>query len=266
MPVSNGNGDGSAIQKVERARHHLECFEAEVDEFVLGPHKPYEVTVEVKSDGAGNEVEVHTFRTLAQPSLTLSLIAGDTIQNARSALDHLIYQASLAHTPNLSAEQRREAGFPIAKLVRDFNPRQISAIAPDIVTFVEALQPYHGRHPDRHPLAQLRYLANMDKHQTIHLMYAEIGAVALFPGRQMKGPVRLSAPGVGSGPRLLKDGAVITTAVRETPGKMQVTPSPTVRIGFTEGHLWHGRGAVGLLRELVDYVDNTVVRPGLALL
>jgi len=266
MPIFNRDGERSTIEKVKRARYHVESFEAEVDKFLQGPSKPYEVTVDVQVDDSGNEVEFHLFKALTRPSLMLSVIAGDAIQNTRSALDHLVFHASLAHTPGLSKDQRREAGFPIATLVRNLNPRQISAVAPGLVTFIEALQPYHGQDPARHPLARLRDLSNTDKHQALHLMYTEIAAVALFPGRQMKGPVRLSAPGVGSGSRLLEDGAVITTAVRETPGKLQVTPSPTVRIGFSDSHMWHARGAVGLLGELIDYVDYTVVRPCLAMI
>jgi hypothetical protein len=267
MPTSDRNGNGSAVQKVERARHHLESFQTEIDEFLEAHLKPYEVIVDVETNEAGNEVEIHRLRVLRRPPVALSVIAGDAIQNARAALDHLVFQASTAHTPTMSKDQQREVGFPIARLVRDFDPRQISAVAPEVVTFIQGLQPYHAKDPDRHPLLRLRDLSNIDKHRTLHLMFAEVAAVALFPGRQMKGPVRLSAPGVGSGQRLLEDGAVITTAVRETPGKMQVNPSATLHIRFAEPrNTWHARGAAGLIREIVDFVDSQVVTPCLALM
>ena len=60
---------------------------------------------------------------------------------------------------------------------------------------------------------------------------------------------------------LLKDGAVIATAVRETPGKMQVKATATPRISFGEIKLWHLGGAAGMMRDLVDFVDNNVIIP-----
>jgi hypothetical protein len=250
----------SAGVKLLRARHHLASFESEASGFLKGPPIPYGIDVQVE-EGEDGEREVHVFRALASPPPELNAIAGDVIQNARSALDHLVYQASLAHTRHLNSEQRREAAFPIATSVRDFSGRGLGAVAPVVVSAIEALQPYHASDLGSHPLARLKRLSDLDKHRHLHLVFTEVAATALFPGKSMKGPVRLTAPGAGAGPKLLEDGAVIATAVRDQPGVEKLAPSVTPRIGFHDTQFFHIRGASGLLREILEYVEDQVVGP-----
>jgi hypothetical protein len=120
-------------------------------------------------------------------------IIGDVVHNLRSALDHLIWQLTLAngHTPPAVIPLRRKdpdykwrrIGFPIYI----FDPRRrypsgrripwrreppdsLWGVRPALRTDIQRLQPFtHGKNATKEPLAILEEFWNTDKHRHLHL-------------------------------------------------------------------------------------------------
>jgi len=76
----------SAIQKLERANHHISDVERQFTAFVS--EKPHRFSVQ--TDPKTGEVHVRV-RFLKQPPSILALIIGDAVHNMRVALDHMIW-------------------------------------------------------------------------------------------------------------------------------------------------------------------------------
>jgi hypothetical protein len=102
--------------------------------------------------------------------MSLSLKAGEVLHQLRSALDHM---ACLLIRKG-GGEVTTKSQFPIER-VRPAKPRdharleqQIAGMPDGAKTMIESWQPYHlGTNRDRHWLAMLKKLNNLDKHQAL---------------------------------------------------------------------------------------------------
>lgn len=105
----------------------------------------------------------------AEPPLYLGVIVGDFLHNLRCELDHLIWQLVLLN----GGEPTRHHQFPISDTQADFEghkQRRLAGLVPEQIAAVEELQPYRIDEEARwHPLAVLRDLSNIDKHQRVHV-------------------------------------------------------------------------------------------------
>lgn len=126
------------------------------------------------------ETKTHTARAqiIVSPAwIDWGLRFGEAVQNARSALDHAVWQLVI-----LSGNDPRKhrAQFPICSSgvtywskTKDGRPstrdRDLAGVAERYRAVIDAAQPYRGRHsPQDHALSGLSYLSNVDKHQVIH--------------------------------------------------------------------------------------------------
>ena len=118
-----------------------------------------------------------TFRLKAEPVPTeISFMVGDVLHNLRSALDHLVWQLTIANgnTPDLFPLARKsnwaKIQFPIADTPEGFAKSaasQLWGVSPECRDFIEGWQPYKtATQPgDVSILWVLRELSNVDKHR-----------------------------------------------------------------------------------------------------
>ena len=216
--------------KVERARKHLAEFEDDASKFresylyVVGPKKNPETG------------KRHIDKPVKVPvaSFTLIAVAGDVIQNLRSALDHLVYQLVLVGSPGV--EPSKEVGFPICDSARSYEiakVRKLKGVRSEAISKIDSIKPYKDGNDD---LWKLHKCNNIDKHRAL----LTIGYDYLMRGVGFNGEfwVITDAP--------LFDG-IYPAEVDKSP---QLTISKTL-----------GKDIVPLLpmlHQLVDYVDNLI--------
>jgi len=157
--------------KAARAREHLETLSAETDAF--GKDEPVRLVSSFDRDTATHVVNAK-IREPDQPRW--GLLLGDFAQNARAALDHLVWQLVLlsGNTPGL------ENAFPIATTCTAYRgspegrrmslrERGLKGVDDNYRPAIDAVQPYLlAEDPASHPLAGLQWLSNIDKHRVIH--------------------------------------------------------------------------------------------------
>lgn len=107
----------------------------------------------------------------------IALIAGDCLNNLRTALDHLVWQLVLRE----DAQPRDRHCFPIYETRAEFinrvetpvrrgkkdSPLYGIPLGGDVWTLIETAQPYHCPEPKADELAVLARLTNFDKHRTL---------------------------------------------------------------------------------------------------
>jgi hypothetical protein len=152
--------------KIERAKKHLIDLEAACRVFL--DSKPYKVAH--KRDAQTRQVTYYLASVDSTP-LPLSAIAGDAINNLRSALDHLAQQLYLVGTG--ASAYRDQTSFPIARSGKEFKAmfegkeqrRKTFGMRDDAVDAIRALEPYdRGKGQD---LWTLHRLNNIDKHRLV---------------------------------------------------------------------------------------------------
>lgn len=107
---------------------------------------------------------------LPKPPLRLSVIIGDFLFNARSALDHLVMQLVLLQ-PHTAPGVRNM--FPICSTPKSFadalKARRLHGIPDKARTLIESLQPYSSGNESLGTLADLH---DIDKHRMLNLTTA----------------------------------------------------------------------------------------------
>jgi hypothetical protein len=152
--------------KLDRANKHIECFRLNLEAFLKQDPAPFGFRPEERP-GAGEAVEHILYAVVRKhPPRELALLIGDAIQNMRTALEYLAYE--------LSSPRARKSGntsFPIFSDECEFKVKglpRIKTIKGDERTFIERVQPYAAsKVPSDDPLAILRRLSNLDKHQLL---------------------------------------------------------------------------------------------------
>ncbi|HEV8536380.1 MAG TPA: hypothetical protein VGR87_11800 [Candidatus Limnocylindria bacterium] len=155
--------------KLLRAQEHLDSLEGEVTTFLNG--SPYRVIRDAKPERTQYRVEVSQ-----EIPAYVAAIAGDFLQNARSALDHFAWRLA-------GNKADRDTSFPIyAKREGYFAKDRSGKFAPNSGAFkvatyfpdkaqavIETMQPYHG-HEFGLSLLRLHDLARFDRHRLLHLL------------------------------------------------------------------------------------------------
>lgn len=246
--------------KLDRAFEHAKCLSAQLKS--LDNSDFYDTTVVERRNRDETVISLKGYlRVKAQPPIQLGIVAGDFAQNARAALDHLIYQVAL-----LSTKKPGGTFFPIARTETEYmgpgpcdspslRDRALAGIPEEHRTFVDEEQPY--LHPtketvDRHMLAVLGAFSNADKHRVLH-------AAALRPLRLHAYPVvgdctiELTLP--KKQPRVLTDGAHVYSA------RLTDFSQPDVKVKV-DLHFAIGFGGVGLtdgdMKNLCMYVGGVI--------
>jgi hypothetical protein len=168
--------DGCRL-KLDRADEHLQALKAETLAYI--ERKPYRF-----SQGRSADHREHSFYLEATEPIPvrLSVLFGDVLQNARSALDHIAWQlASLEHVA-----PRRTTSFPICHDAESWKARrdQVADIGLIARAEIEQSQPYNRADGRPHELWVLNELARFDRHQTLNLVVAGISSGHFRFGRR----------------------------------------------------------------------------------
>ena len=148
--------------KLDRAQTHMDALKEAMQGLLEG--QTYEAVIDYHVQTGENVVRLGA---IPHPPPEISAIVGDVLFNLRSSLDHCVYALSVR--PGKCKEDR--IAFPIVRTEKRFlevAPDQIGDIPPEAQAEIERLQPYHGRHPDKHPLFLLHELNRIDKHRILN--------------------------------------------------------------------------------------------------
>jgi len=158
------------------------------------------------------------------------LLAGEAIQNLRSALDHLIFEKSGGN---------RRTQFPIFTDPCEFQVlggRMMKRVPKAVRASIETVQPYKFMPEDaaHHPLALLNSLSNLDKHR----MLATIVSSVVHEGVGIPNGVKLTWNEIATNKRLGAGKAHISTFTIRSEGEieeMNVEPMFAYEVRI-EGH------------------------------
>jgi len=162
--VGSHDLDG-ALRKVARAEEHLNALTALSDEF-FNERELYGLRQERDADDP--RWIKYIIAVADNPPPSWGVLLGDVVHNLRSALDHLVWRlVSLT-----GAEGDRRTQFPIVCYARAWvraQGRSLRGVHKEHRAFIRALQPFQRSHSQQfHPLAQLAWLSNVDKHRIVH--------------------------------------------------------------------------------------------------
>jgi hypothetical protein len=142
--------------------------------------RPNQVTFDKKSERPWVLLRV----TVEPVPLRIATVAGDAVQNLRSALDHLAWQVVLSE----GQEPGRHTAFPIYMSENDFErrvrdppknrPGPLHGIDPsgEKWAVIERFQPYREGPPLLDPLGAIGALSNADKHRSLLAGHALVDA------------------------------------------------------------------------------------------
>lgn len=159
MPVPE-----SVRAKLDQAKLHLNSLNAEAARYLAS----YPGEVVPNPDGDPN-ISTFVYRQRYAVPSRINLLAGDCIQNLRSAFDYLIWELVLI-AGNIPT---RKNMFPVCHTLADFKEAkrrdQLTGIVAGSEALIESLQPYTHTQPAEHWLAILNELANINKHRRLLL-------------------------------------------------------------------------------------------------
>jgi len=156
--------------KLARADEHFDLLEREIDAFLAGESEPVTLSIPYLDTDSGYHVVYAIVEH--EPPLRFGVVVGDIVHNARSALDHLVWQLVILN----GGRPGRDHSFPIADHPNDFSAqaaKRLDGVAPRHRAIIESVQPYQGSNgPENTYLALLSRLSNVDKHQVVHATLA----------------------------------------------------------------------------------------------
>lgn len=153
------------LAKLDRADEHLRALNDEIPRFL--ETEPFETRAFLDVERRRYSVRLHVRQ---QPSPRWATIAGDFVQNARAALDHVVWALVLAN----GRQPGRKNQFPIF----DHSPRNtrqrerwdsaLAGVSDEARKRIAMAQPYQrDDDPSNHLLYGLREMSNTDKHRTL---------------------------------------------------------------------------------------------------
>jgi hypothetical protein len=155
--------------KIVRASEHLVALEDEIVAYLSPGVARFASNVNRKTRTLRFDFEL-----VVEPPLPLSVIVGDVVHNARSALDHL--WAALIRSTDKS--------FPIFHDIDEWNdakPKALRRVPTGAHTLIDSLQPCSGT-DDGKLIGFLNVLSNRDKHKILNLTaaYAKESRLAIW--------------------------------------------------------------------------------------
>ena len=153
--------DDDVRLKLQWAEHHFRNFQIELGKFTRS--HPY--TIVIESDPKTQETLYRLARDLIVPS-GFRTLAGDILQNLRSALDYLAYALVIAN----GGKPTTSTMFPISdngpsspKYESSFGGK-VNGMRQDVVDLIRTVKPYKGGDD---VLWRLHRLNNIDKHRLL---------------------------------------------------------------------------------------------------
>jgi hypothetical protein len=121
----------------------------------------------------------------------VSRYAADVLTQLRAAVEHAVFaEVECALGRELTPEEGRRVEMPATTTPKDFtawlNSRKRKGLSPlrdgsDLVRRLRALQPYHRKDSDEHPLRVLAEHTNLAKHRTPTVAAVRLGRVNTWP-------------------------------------------------------------------------------------
>ena len=253
--------------KIERARRHIRDLEIELSAF----RENNRHSVVIENDVQAGE-KVHRVRFITPLPDSLPLIAGDTVHNLRSALDHLAWQLVERHGQQAPT---RDTSYPIYSEAAKFHSRgaqrKIQGIDPAVLPLIEATQPYHTGYDG---LGVLSELDNFVKHKLLIVAAAKLGDI--FYGLGDAGVAEMMRQGKERGsvsffvyantslysksgsPVFLKDGDILARVPPLDGLEEYAKVNANITLAFCEPQVVEGRAILPLLTQLAELVERVV--------
>ncbi|MGO9457396.1 MAG: hypothetical protein ACLP62_10155 [Acidimicrobiales bacterium] len=236
----------------------------ETRSFVESYGDPFEVHFDT-----ADETYVFVFRERKPIPTRWGLIFGDFIGNARSSLDHLVWQLVLAN----GAVPGRHNAFPVYETRPAWNANvenrparrgagPLEGIAATAWAKIKALQPYHaGNQSQAHFtwLAGLNTMWNIDKHQVVHPSIAYVAGVV--PQVTVSPTQYFLLGSVLYGQQALVDGAEVARVQIlqvTTPGDREVHVDFTCPLSVAFGEEGRGLASMGFLDHIMKQLHASV--------
>jgi hypothetical protein len=259
--------------KIERAKEHLRDLHLCLKTFL--DSNPYEV--DTQRDPQTRQLIYYLVRVRDVPPRA-SLFAGDTIQNLRSALDHLAYQLYLLGPGGHTGGVGSRIYFPIADDSAKYKieaPRKIKGMRPDAIKAIDAIEPYKGGHTDKSDtLWRLEKMNNIDKHRLLiavgsQLRSFDIGGVIQreIQKARAEAPPEIAAK-LGAVPNIelfvipkdrkwpLKAGDQLFIDAPDA--KVDENRQFRFEVAFGESKIIEGESIVETLQHMADLVDDII--------
>lgn len=219
----------SAQRKLARGIEHINVLRDETRAFENSEAYVPRVERNVRSP---QEIEYRLFaeeKEIAPPHWPL--LAGEAVQNLRSALDHAVYA--------VSTRGKSRSQFPIFTDACEYQVKgkpRIAGVPGPIRTLIEARQPYNSlpTMPARDPLAILHALSNWDKHRTL----ATVPSLVTFPHVGLRSGVEVEFIQFPTRGQSLQGGAEIERFIARSDapiGDMDVDPRFSFEVGIKGG-------------------------------
>jgi len=250
--------------KIERAKKHIIDLQAAIHAF--GESHPYEIGTKRYPQTRKIMYYLADFRDVP---LDISAIAGDVLQNLRSALDHLTCQLVCAagNKPTL------RTSFPIfdsATKYKAKSPGKVEGMRQDAIHALNGIKPYKG---GNNTLWLLHKLNNIDKHRLLVSVLIKNYATSFKLGdpsalellidfrRAFKDYPGADITKIG---KPLKAGDVLFISAPDSELKQKVQFH--FHVALNEPEIGESQPLIETLQHMVDLVDNIVAcfRPLLA--
>jgi hypothetical protein len=240
--------------KLDRAREHADALRDGV--LAYFGRKPV-VTWDEEDTASGDLIT--RARATEQPPDRLSLVAGDALHNARTALDHLAWQLVLAG----HGKPGTATCFPVGRNLADYQslaPKALKGASSKAIARIDAVRPWKGGDDD---LWLLHRLDIDDKHKLLVQLAASNRGMAFTVS---VGETSLTAPFVNAGPHVpLADGdevGRVMAAARPMPttaGPMAVSHAPTFTVIFGPTTAAAGEPASETVSRLVEHAASVAL-------
>lgn len=186
--------------------------------------------------------------------IRLSIMAGEVIYHARSALEHAVWEMVPA------ADRSKTTGFPVYSVEsgvkdRDYDSKgikMIKGISPAAQTIIKGAQPFGPDHA--HPLYILHELWNRDKHRLLNTVVAYpqvFGLLYFFPDGRMDGSQFVTVPPD------VKDGTELFRAPHPGPGVEVKGEGAVSSVVFDDG-LVKGQPVSEVLDKLLHFAESVI--------
>ena len=167
------NDLASAWAKLDRAQWHFDALRIELEPYHA--NSPISVRSVHNLEGTEQPIKIRYFVDRLEPiPPRWSVIVGDLIHNARSAIDNAAWTLMCAEKGVAFAQRNAySVSYPIHwtidKFRRSFMAQNLSGARRLAIT---EMQPYEREmeHPERDALWVLNKLSNIDKHQAFHIV------------------------------------------------------------------------------------------------
>jgi hypothetical protein len=232
--------------KLGRAETHLEHLEREVRAFVEGDPKPYGFSIPYLDPDGGWHVVYGMVNV--EPTPVLGVVVGEIVHNLRSALDHLVWQLVILNGKKPRAGPAGNS-WPVAITSDEWRKARTSklwGVKDRHRTIIGKVQPYKAGPPvkaRRTIPAQLADLSNIDKHQIVHPMFANIREPLDTAFRVVSGPGTIGRVQFMGGGRMKHGAPLIRVTVNggtdET--EVQMDGHVPVDIAFGQPTITFGR-------------------------